>query len=146
MPDAVAWWDEDKVDDVGEAHEMFLADGGLIIARQASPPADHFCQVFDMTELATSEPAWTSLADAKRDYLRWYGNDPHFIDVSAVYVDVPAGRTLAIDCLDQDGCDGRDYIYTASGTWFTLVCYASPPPDDRWLSIAETFEFLPEAA
>ena len=142
MPNAVTWWDPEKVDDASEQHREFVADGGLLIARQASPPAHHFCDIQDLTELAATEPAWTTLADAERDALWWYETDPEVIEASAVYVDLPAGRTLAIDLLDQGGNDCREHFYTDGTTWFRLRCYAHVAPNDRWLSIAETFQFL----
>ena len=49
-------------------------------------------------------------------------------------------RTENID----DGTDSREYLFTDRTTWFRLSCSSTDPPDDRWLSIAETFEFLPE--
>ena len=108
--------------------------------------AEHFCDIYDLTEIATSEPTWTTLADAERDILWWYQAYPQVVGARAVYVDLPAGRTLAIDSLDQHGYDCREHYYTDSETWFMLRCFAQSAPDDRWLSIAETFEFLPAAS
>jgi hypothetical protein len=143
MPNAVTWWDPERVDDPSEYHNAFLAQGGVLIARQSSPPAENFCDVYDLTEFAAIEPAWTTLADAERDILWWYEADPQVVSASAVYVDLPAGRTLVIDLLDQDGYDCREHIYTDGETWFELECAARNAPGDRWLSVAEAFEFLP---
>jgi hypothetical protein len=145
MPNAVTWWDPEKVEDVSEHHKAFLATGGVLIARQASPPAEHFCDVFDLSALAAEEPVWTSLADAERDALWGFEIDPDIVDASAVYVDLPAGRTLAIDSVIEDGYDCRQYLYADGETWFQLRCYTHIAPGDRWLSIAETFEFLSNA-
>jgi hypothetical protein len=42
------------------------------------------------------------------------------------------------------GWEQLDYLYTDGEVWFQLQCSTEDTaPDDRWLSIAETIEFLP---
>jgi hypothetical protein len=68
--------------------------------------------------------------------------------LSTTSVALPIGEVVRVDATGVDA-DGPQ----PSSTYFltdpdetvihTLVFYSSDPPDDRWLSIAETFEFLP---
>jgi hypothetical protein len=49
-----------------------------------------------------------------------------------VFLDLPAGEAALVDI-----------HYDDANRWFVLQCGTEDPPEDRWLSIAETFEFLP---
>lgn len=137
------WWDEEKVDDVDELHEEQIADRGLVqLARTRSPLVSfEYCRLYDATGFAATAPAWTALEDAEADLTRV---NPDIITSEAFYFELPAGRTLAVDMRWQDGDQQRDYFYLDGETWFDLQCLAQgAPPEDRWLSIAVTFEFLP---
>ena len=61
------------------------------------------------------------------------------------FLDLAAGRTLRIDreVESTDMPHSTRYVFTNGGSWAILSCYAADPPADRWLSIAETIEFLP---
>jgi hypothetical protein len=68
-------------------------------------------------------------------------------------IELPAGRAvrfIADYALDDDLVEGYDaryattYILTDSHTLLFLGCWAPERPDDDWLSIAESIEFLPE--
>ena len=86
------------------------------------------CAVGEAT-LAMREMGWASV-DA-------------FIDgTAAEAIDLPAGAAARADRVGQSGRPGTQYTYMEDGEWFALGCYADDPPEDRWLSIAETFEFL----
>jgi pimeloyl-ACP methyl ester carboxylesterase len=61
-------------------------------------------------------------------------------------MDLPAGRTGHISATDVDGRANDAYIYSDAKVWIRMECWSFNPPDDRWLSIAETFEFLPDPA
>jgi hypothetical protein len=67
-------------------------------------------------------------------------------------IELPAGRTvrfIADYALDDGLVEGYDarydttYILTDGRILFFLGCLAPERPDDDWLSIAETIEFLP---
>jgi hypothetical protein len=82
------------------------------------------------TTLLMREMGWTSV-DA-------------FIDgTTAEAIDLPAGVAAREPGVGQSGRSGTQYRFEEDGEWFILGCYADDPPDDRWLSVAETFEFLP---
>jgi hypothetical protein len=52
-----------------------------------------------------------------------------------------AGR---IESVDADGDHLTQYDLNDGDRWVSIGCTTSAnPPDDSWLSIAETFEFLP---
>jgi len=141
------WWDHDKVDDTEEFHEDFVDTCGLLMARRASPVgALVSCFVFDESSLAAKPPRWTKLKDAKRDVVIAYEDDPEVIDLETTYMDLPAGRVLCVDRMDTDGWDDRSYYFKEGRSWFSLQCGTHVAPEDRWLSIAETFEFLPDEA
>jgi hypothetical protein len=74
---------------------------------------------------------------------RWASVDAFVDGTTAEAVDLPAGTAARVDEVGQDGSLGTLYHYAEDGRWFALGCYADDPPDDNWLSIAETFEFLP---
>jgi len=57
--------------------------------------------------------------------------------------DLAAGRAAALDVLYDDGRASREYLFTDTTAWLRLSCVSNEPPDERWLSVAETFEFLP---
>jgi len=59
-------------------------------------------------------------------------------------MDLPAGYTVRVDTewIDE-GLFGSSYLLTDGKVFDSLLCSGSERPDDDWLSIAETFEFLP---
>jgi hypothetical protein len=69
--------------------------------------------------------------------LRW--SDPGSDDD----VMLPSGPALLIGAQRSDRLSGMQYTVNGDGRSFVLACYANETPPDRWLSIAETIEFLP---
>jgi len=61
-------------------------------------------------------------------------------------VALSAGEALRIDIAHSVGTGGwaSNYFIADDSVVYGLTCVAESPPEDRWLSIAETFEFLPE--
>lgn len=69
--------------------------------------------------------------------------DPDFLDVASERLELPAGTTFRVDVVDSDGLSMSVYLFSGDGRCYYELClYAIDPPDDRWRSIAETFEFL----
>ena len=122
-----------------------LADPGRLSDTQlmAQRRGHYECSVIDDTRYAEAPPAYISLAELVDEVVYWAGQDPTVVQFEAAYVELAAGQTATLDALYDDGTIGRDYHFTDMTTWFRLSCISSEPPDDRWLSIAETFEFLP---
>ncbi len=64
--------------------------------------------------------------------------------VDGTPVDLPAGQAWHIDLAHWAGSSISAYTFTDGSTWFAVLCGSPVPRVDHWLSIAETFEFLPE--
>jgi hypothetical protein len=62
----------------------------------------------------------------------------------STYLDLPAGRSGRVDWALHGEDSYSGYSFTDGATSLRLVCLAKDPPADRWRSIAETFEFLPQ--
>lgn len=73
----------------------------------------------------------------------WASLDALVDGTKADAIDLPAGAASRSDVVEHVGRLGTRDIYTEGGKWFFLGCYAVDPPEDRWLSVAETFGFLP---
>ena len=59
-------------------------------------------------------------------------------------MDLPAGYAVRVDTEWMDeGVFGSSYLLTDGKVHDSLLCRGSERPEDRWLSIAESFEFLP---
>ena len=142
LADPEDWWDSEKVGDVDAYHAEVLAMGSLLLARKRSPFEHENCVLYDSTTLAAEPPVWTTLADAMSE-VRAREADPDAIDVEHAFLDLPGGPALRIDTLWDDGWDESGFFLEDGERWFWLMCVARHAPDDRWRSIAETFEFLP---
>ena len=54
------------------------------------------------------------------------------------------GGAIRIDAeVPEEGFSGSWYLLTDGTNFYGLICGAPDLPEDRWLSVAETFEFLP---
>jgi len=67
--------------------------------------------------------------------------EPFLIETSTL--ELPAGPAIHY-AIESEGNVGSGYLFSDGFDRFFLTCLGADPPDDRWLSIAETFEFLPE--
>jgi hypothetical protein len=127
------WWD--PVNGTPETQgQAFLELGGVLIARNAigAPTADEYCKV----EL------WS--AGFAQGYVNQIPRDPRVVaSESFRLIDLPGGRAVVYDTQHRNGWDWRDYLVTDGQRWVALVCGSPMAPEDRWLSIAESLEFLP---
>ena len=67
--------------------------------------------------------------------------------VETMFLDLPAGQAVRADVAWDDGWNQSSYYYyyynNLGARWFRLDCATREDlPEDRWLAIAETFEFL----
>ncbi len=136
------WWDPDEVVSVAAHHREVLADGGLLLARSRSPFSTDGCILYDFSARAAEPPTWTTLAHVTSE-VQAFEEDPEVIDAEATFLELPAGPALRVDVRRWDGWDGSDFYLADGLRWYELDCGAETAPDDRWLSVAETFEFLP---
>jgi hypothetical protein len=109
----------------GTAAEDRLA--AIIVGVDAETGAG--CVVFGLTRFA-SAAGWSTV-------------EGKVAETEAVPIELPAGPAARHDAVDQAMRHEAQYTFVNEGEWFMLSCDSSLPFDVRWLSVAETFEFLP---
>jgi hypothetical protein len=107
------------------------------------PESEGYCLIVDFTRLADEPPPWTTIQAATVGWWDVWKDDPTVVDPDFTFADLPAGRIGHLTATDLEGAAHDAYVFTDSEAWFLLECWSPDPPEDRWLSIAETFEFLP---
>ena len=84
--------------------------------------------------------SWSSIDDWAGQVLETL-QDYGPVDSTAVLL--AAGDAIRIDLeVPEEEFSNATYMLSDGTTFYSLGCTASNPPEDRWLSIAETFEFL----
>jgi hypothetical protein len=102
------------------------------------------CGLLDATVFVREVPDWTSVHDAASEGARNLLSMPEWVETSGTVVSLPVGQVARIDAVG-DGAYQTQYLFTDGDRWLFLNCSAAERRDDGWLSIAETFEFLPAA-
>jgi tetratricopeptide (TPR) repeat protein len=111
----------------------------------ADEPAWQVCGLSDVTEFAAQPPAWAELEDAEETFRLSYGDDESTLEIGATYLDLAAGRVLAVDSRWENGVDARAFVFQDGDRWMQLDCWTDgSAPEDRWRSIATTFVFTDE--
>jgi hypothetical protein len=107
------------------------------------PDSDGFCTIVDFTRLAEEPPPWTSVEAATASY--WFASEsnPEIVRTESSIEDLPAGRVGHIIAADTDDWTYGAYYFTDGDAWLYLECWSPDPPEDEWLSVAQSFEFLP---
>jgi len=59
------------------------------------------------------------------------------------YLELPAGQAAHMDVSDE-ATHLSIYLLREGNTFYRISCAGDEPPEDRWRSIAESFEWLPE--
>ena len=82
---------------------------------------------------------------------RWAQRTPmdpgrHATEPSVTEVALPSGPGIRADWADWGGMPATAWAFREADRAAVLFCRADEPPADAWLSIAETFDFLPEQA
>ena len=110
-----------------------------------TPPTMHDrCVVVDLTQLVCSRLDWASLDDVVAGFMLLLRSDPRWVGLESTFMDLRAGRTGRIlRAVDSEAEYVSTYYFTDSDAWFYLECVSPDPSLERWLSIAESFEFLP---
>ena len=109
----------------------------------AAGSSDGYCVVVDSSPLAQEAPERTSIYAATGSFLAGLAADPDIIGPQSIIEDLPAEPTGHITATDLDGWTLGQYHFTDGDTWVYLDCRSPIPPGDGWISIAESFEFLP---
>jgi hypothetical protein len=117
----------------------------LVRANLMAEPPDQSatCTLVDESVLVVGRTTWTSVEDAIVAEVVAAQKRPRQAVSGSALLELSAGRVGRVDML-YDGAVTISTFHLTDGTaWFYLQCGAADPPDDRWLSIAQTFEFLP---
>jgi hypothetical protein len=105
--------------------------------------------------LSAEGPGGGSCGVELLDPTRWSGLDDaaeFFVSVmrdfgavtTSLALRLPVGDAFRIDAeVPEEGFFSTIYLLSDSTSSYGLMCDASDPPEDRWLSIADTFELLP---
>ncbi len=100
------------------------------------------CTLSDYSTLAP-DAGWQSVDEFHDAYVTNAGENAA-IDVNeASYLELNAGRTGFADLSWDDGTRAIRYSFALDDHWMGLFCVGDPVPDDRWLSLAESLEWLP---
>jgi hypothetical protein len=88
---------------------------------------------------------WSSLDEAAEFFASVMSDFGPEVEATSTALRLPVGDAVRIDVeLPEEESSAAFYLLTDGTTFYVLRCAAfSDPPEDRWLSIAETFEFLP---
>ena len=107
------------------------------------PGSDGYCTVVDFARLAKEPPSWANVGDATLSFAAGLTEDSGFFDTERAYEALRADWTGHITATHIDEWAYDAYYFTDPEAWFYLECWSRVTPADGWLSIAETFEFLP---
>ncbi len=102
------------------------------------------CTVEDDTAWIASPPAWTTLEQVVGHELSWMGRDADIDSTSSRYYELAAGRVARIDVDWASGLTETYYWFRNGRRFIELDCWSNQPPDDRWYSVAASFDFLGE--
>lgn len=112
---------------------------GLLYA--TSPTA--VCAVSDYSAVPAAA-IWTGVDDMHDEYVAIAQSRDNLLVTEAAYLDLAAGRTGLADIAFGDGRQGVRYSFAdGEGTFVALFCVGDPTPDDRYLSLAASLEWLP---
>ena len=89
------------------------------------------CTMSDYGPLA-ADAGLGSLDDFHASYVANAAENAGIKVVEEGYLDTPAGRVGLADLAWDDG------------RWLSLFCVGDPVPDDRWRSLVDSLEWLPE--
>ncbi len=119
-----------------------LPDGqSLVLAAERSHRGGYCLVTFDDPSVRGEPVLLGSYAGATE--ASWT-RDPEASDVRRVRVDLPAGPAWRID-VTWDHASESAYLVRGPAGLYAIEFVDDDPPADRWLSVARTFEFLPDA-
>lgn len=122
--------------------------GGSVVLRavtlaQEDGPGGHECLIEDDTALP-SLPDVASLDEWLDTLVSTAGAQERTTSEPVVtQVDLPSGPTVGADWERWSGMPATAWILADGDRRAALFCRSDEPPEDRWLSVAESFEFLP---
>lgn len=75
---------------------------------------------------------------------RQAAEDPDIVEHHASAIRSPFGPVNRSDFTWEGGWQASYYNFVDDARWIYLDCQSKVPPEDRWLSIVESIEFLPD--
>lgn len=126
-----------SVEDVEAVFGLDEPSAGVSLALTVSGPGRAGdCGVMVDDPTVRAEPALlATFADATHEFLL---RDSTVDGVERERLDLPAGPAWRFDHL-ADGTPVSAYLRGGRRVSYVVTCSAEDPPEDRWLSIAETF-------
>ncbi len=101
------------------------------------------CALSDYSSLA-EERGWVDVDAMHDEYVESVDSRENLSVEEADYLDLPAGRTGFADIAFDDGTRAIRYSFGGGDDrLMALFCVGEPMPDDRYLSLAESLEWLP---
>ncbi len=100
------------------------------------------CTLSDYSTLA-ADAGWQSIDELHDQYLTNAGENVAISVEESSYLDLAAGRTGFAELSWEDGARAVRYSFALDDRWLGLFCVGDPVPYDRWLSLAESLEWLP---
>ena len=102
------------------------------------------CALSDYSTLAETN-GWVAVDDMHDEYVSIVDDRDDLLVNETDYLDLPAGRTGFADISFDDGTRAVRYSFgDGHGRLLALFCVGEPTPDDRYLSLAASLEWLPE--
>ena len=165
VPDDWLWADTSSGDLEGVASLVEATDP--VSATSLSPILTHWPEGQDLPDLyllgpmgpggamesctVTTRPSSGDSLDARMaDAAVQMAAAPEWSVTDTLQLDLPAGPAGRLDWVStfaspmgEVDIPGSGYYLTSDKYDYVIDCFAPVPPDDRWLSIAETFESLP---
>jgi hypothetical protein len=124
-----------------------LASGSGAVVTGRSPGSDVTCEVY-LYDTCSGEPFGDCAAVLDEFAARMVATYESYEDFAGAIEQAPvasaAEYAVRIDIeWTADAAFGTSYVLTDGSVHDAVLCRGSERPDDRWLSIAETVEFLP---
>ncbi len=141
--------DTRRIDDVVGLASAFDPESQAMLAPVVAAVPGHRhdrCVVVDATPMVQARWGRPALAEVVAELEALLGSDPHWVDLDAALIDLPAGRAGRILRKRLGESEAvSTYVFTQADAWFYLECVAHSDSAGNWRSIAKTFEFLPVA-
>jgi hypothetical protein len=100
------------------------------------------CALSDYSRLA-EENGWRTLEAMHEEYVASVEARDDVSLEESTYLDLPAGRAGLADIIFADGTRAIRWSFgSGDGRLLALFCVGQPTPDDRYLSLAESLEWL----
>ena len=120
-----------------EVRPLVRVEATVPTVLSAEAPGGDTCEV-----ALPDDPTRSSLHDWAESFLSTFRDFGSAATSTALRL--PAGDAIRIDLeLPDTGSSSVVYLLTDGTNFYGLMCRAPDAPEDRWLSVAETIEFLP---